>query len=86
MGKVMEQLKIADAMAKKVILKPALDGGVQLVAAVGRRKSVSIRRARSLALKILTIVGPLPAEINLNRVPRVGASAARRHRTPRRPS
>jgi hypothetical protein len=33
MGKVMEQLGIADAMAKKVILKPALDGGVQLVAA-----------------------------------------------------
>ena len=33
MGKVMEQLGIADAMAKKVIFKPALDGGVQLVVA-----------------------------------------------------
>jgi len=33
MGKVMAQLGIADAMAKKVVHKPALDGGVQLVAA-----------------------------------------------------
>ena len=31
MGKMMEQLGIADAMAKKVIHRPALDGGVQLV-------------------------------------------------------
>jgi molybdate transport system substrate-binding protein len=33
MGKMMEQLDIADAMTKKVTLKPALDGGVQLVRA-----------------------------------------------------
>ena len=32
MGKVMEQLGIADAMEKKVIHRPALEGGVQLVA------------------------------------------------------
>jgi molybdate transport system substrate-binding protein len=31
LGKVMEQLGIADAMGKKVIFKPALDGGAQLV-------------------------------------------------------
>jgi hypothetical protein len=29
----MEELGIADTMAKKVIFKPALDGGVQLVVA-----------------------------------------------------
>jgi molybdate transport system substrate-binding protein len=33
MAKVMKQLGIADTMAKKLILKPALDGGVQVVAA-----------------------------------------------------
>src|SRR5262249_17910371 len=32
MGKVMEQLGIAEAMAKKVVHRPALEGGVQLVA------------------------------------------------------
>jgi hypothetical protein len=51
MGKVMEQLGIADAMAKKVILKPALDGGVQLVAAAQAEIGTS-RRAKSLALKV----------------------------------
>ena len=32
MGKVMEQLGIAEAVAKKIVHKPALEGGVQLVA------------------------------------------------------
>src|SRR5262249_45496186 len=32
LGKVMEQLGIAEAMAKKVVHRPALEGGVQLVA------------------------------------------------------
>ena len=63
MGKVMEQLGIADAMAKKVILKPALDGGVQLVAA--GQAEIGIYPASELAgVKGLNIVGPLPAEIN----------------------
>jgi len=51
MGKVMEQLRIADAMAKKVIFKPALDGGVQLVVA-GEAEIGTTRRAKSLALKV----------------------------------
>src|SRR5215469_532197 len=64
MGKVMEQLDIADAMAKKVILKPALDGGVQLVAA--GQAEIGIYPASEVAgVKGLTIVGPLPAEISL---------------------
>ena len=64
MGKVMEQLDIADAMAKKIILKPALDGGVQLVAA--GQAEIGIYPASEVAgVKGLTIVGPLPAEINL---------------------
>jgi molybdate transport system substrate-binding protein len=64
MGKVMEQLGIADAMAKKVIFKPALDGGVQLV--VAGEAEIGIYPASEVAgVKGLTVVGPLPAGINL---------------------
>jgi molybdate transport system substrate-binding protein len=64
MGKVMEQLGIADAMAKKVIFKPALDGGVQLV--VAGEAEIGIYPASEVAgVKGLTVVGPLPADINL---------------------
>jgi len=63
MGKVMEQLGIADAMAKKIIHKPALDGGVQLVA--GGEAEIGIYPASEVAsVKGLTIVGSLPAGID----------------------
>jgi molybdate transport system substrate-binding protein len=62
MGKVMEQLGIADAMAKKVIHKPALDGGVQLVA--GGQADIGIYPASEVAsVKGISVVGPLPAGI-----------------------
>jgi molybdate transport system substrate-binding protein len=64
MGKVMQQLGIADAMAKKVILKPALDGGVQLVTA-GQAEIGLYPESEVTGVKGLTIVGSLPAEINL---------------------
>ncbi len=64
MGKVMEQLGIADAMAKKVIHKPALDGGVQLVAS--GEAEIGIYPASEVAgIKGISIVGPLPAGIDL---------------------
>jgi molybdate transport system substrate-binding protein len=64
MGKVMEQLGIADAMANKVIFKPALDGGAQLV--VAGQAEIGIYPASEVAgVKGLTVVGPLPADINL---------------------
>ena len=64
MGKVMEQLGIADAMARKVLHKPALEGGVQLV--VAGQAEIGIYPASEVAgVKGLTIVGPLPADINL---------------------
>jgi molybdate transport system substrate-binding protein len=64
MGNVMEQLGIADAMAKKVIHKPALDGGVELVA--NGRADIGIYPASEVAaVKGLTIVGPLPTGIEL---------------------
>src|SRR6516165_4824729 len=73
MRKVMEQLGIADAMAKKIILKPALDGGVQLVAA--GQAEIGIYPASEVAgVEGLIIVGPLPAEINLEIV--YGAAVA----------
>src|SRR5215469_15900289 len=59
MGKVMEQLGIADAMAKKVIVKPALDGGAQLVAT--GQAEIGIYPASEVAgVEGLIIVGPLP--------------------------
>jgi molybdate transport system substrate-binding protein len=74
MGKVMEQLGIADAMAKKIIHKPALDGGVQLVA--GGQADIGIYPASEVAsVKGLTIVGPLPAGIDFEIVYGAAASA-----------
>jgi molybdate transport system substrate-binding protein len=64
MGKVMEQLGIADAMAKKVIHRPALDGGVQLV--ITGEAEIGIYPASEVAsVKGLAVVGPLPAGIDL---------------------
>jgi molybdate transport system substrate-binding protein len=64
MSKVMEQLGIAETMAKKAILKPALDGGVQSVTA-GQAEIGIYPASEVVGVKGLTIVGPLPAEINL---------------------
>jgi molybdate transport system substrate-binding protein len=76
MGKVMEQLGVAEAMAKKVIHKPALDGGVQLVA--DGEADIGIYPASEVAsVKGLTIVGPLPAGIDLNIVYGGAATADR---------
>ena len=64
MGKVMDQLGIADQMAKKVVHKPALDGGVQLV--VGGQADIGIYPASEVAgVPGLTVVGSLPAGIDL---------------------
>jgi molybdate transport system substrate-binding protein len=74
MGKVMEQLGIADAMSKKVIHKPALDGGVQLVAA--GEADIGIYPASEVAgVKGLTIVGSLPPGIGLEIVYGAAVSA-----------
>ena len=74
MGKVMEQLGIADAMARKVLHKPALEGGVQLV--VAGQAEIGIYPASEVAgVKGLTVVGPLPADINLEIVYGAAATA-----------
>lgn len=65
MGKIMEQLGIAEAVAKKIVHRPALEGGVQLVAE--GQADIGIYPASEVAnVKGVTIVGPLPAGIELN--------------------
>ncbi len=64
MGKVMEQLGIAETMAKKIIHKPALAGGVQLVAS-GEAEIGIYPASEVVSVKGLTVVGPLPAGIEL---------------------
>ncbi len=64
LGKVMQQLGIADAMAKKTTYRPALEGGVQLLAE--GKADIGIYPASEIAgVKGLTVVGPLPAGIDL---------------------
>ena len=64
MAKVMQQLGIADAMAKKTTYRPALEGGVQLLAE--GEADIGIYPASEVAgVKGLTVVGPLPAGIDL---------------------
>jgi molybdate transport system substrate-binding protein len=64
MGKVMEQLGIGETIAKKVIHKPALDGGVQLVAA--GEADIGIYPASEVAgVEGLTVVGSLPPGLDL---------------------
>jgi len=65
MGKVMEQLGISDAMANKVIHRPALDGGVQLVAE--GKAEIGIYPASEVAsVQGISVVGPLPAGLDFN--------------------
>jgi molybdate transport system substrate-binding protein len=74
MGKVIEQLGIAETIAKKVIHKPALDGGVQLVAA--GEADIGIYPASEVAgIDGLTVVGSLPPGLDLEIVYGAGVSA-----------
>ena len=64
MAKVINDLGIADAMARKTIHKPALAGGVQLVSS--GEAELGIYPASEVAgVKGISIVGPLPAGTDL---------------------
>lgn len=64
MAKVIVDLGIADAMAKKTTHKPALAGGVQLVAS--GEAELGIYPASEVAgVKGISIVGPLPPGVDL---------------------
>jgi molybdate transport system substrate-binding protein len=67
MGKLVEQLGIADAMKGKIIHRPALEGGVQLVAS-GEAEIGFYPKSEVVNTDDLTVVGPLPAAIQLTTI------------------
>jgi len=80
--RVIEQLGIADAVKDKVTLRPALDGGVELVAK-GEAEIGIYPTAEVIHVKGVSIVGPLPAPIQLNNV--YGAAVAAGNAAPEPP-
>ena len=73
MGKLLDQLGIADAMKGKVIHRPALEGGVQLVAS-GEAVIGFYPKSEVINIEGLTLAGPLPAAIQLTTI--YGAAVA----------
>jgi len=67
MGKLIEQLGIADAMKGKIIHRPALEGGVQLVAS-GEAEIGFYPKSEVVNTGGLDVVGPLPADIQLTTI------------------
>ena len=67
MGKLIEQFGIADAMKGKIIHRPALEGGVQLVAS-GEAEIGFYPKSEVVNTDGLTVVGPLPAAIQLTTI------------------
>ena len=63
MGKVLDQLGITDAIAKKVVHKPALEGGAELVAS-GEAEIGIYPASEVVEVKGVTVVGPLPRGID----------------------
>jgi molybdate transport system substrate-binding protein len=64
LGKVMQQLGIAEAIAQKTIHRPALDGGVEVVAN-GQAEIGIYPASEVVAVKGLDVVGPLPVAMDL---------------------
>src|SRR5215831_6103676 len=67
MGKLIEQLGIAEAMKGKIIHRPALEGGVQLVAS-GEAEIGFYPKSEVVNTDGLTVAGPLPAAIQLTTI------------------
>jgi molybdate transport system substrate-binding protein len=75
MGKLVEQLGIVDAMKGKIIHRPALEGGVQLVAS-GEAEIGFYPKSEVVNTDGLTVVGPLPAAIQLTTIYGAAVTAA----------
>ncbi|MDO9413240.1 MAG: substrate-binding domain-containing protein [Pseudolabrys sp.] len=73
MAKVIDQLGITEAMKGKVIHRPALQGGVQLVAS-GEADIGFYPKSEVINIDGLTLAGPLPAAIQLTTI--YGAAVA----------
>lgn len=67
MGKLIEQFGIADAMKGKIIHRPALEGGVQLVAS-GEAEIGFYPKSEVVNTDGLTVAGPLPDAIQLTTI------------------
>jgi molybdate transport system substrate-binding protein len=65
MAKVIDQLGIADVIQKKVVYRPALEGGVELVAK-GQADIGMYPASEVVSVKGTTVVGPLPQTLQLN--------------------
>lgn len=75
MGKLVEQLGIADAMKGKIIHRPALEGGVELVAN-GEAEIGFYPKSEVINTDGLTLAGPLPREIQLTTIYGAAVTAA----------
>jgi len=75
MGKLVEQFGIANAMKGKIIHRPALEGGVQLVAS-GEAEIGFYPKSEVISADGLDVVGPLPAEIQLTTIYGAAVTAA----------
>jgi len=67
MGKLVEQLGIANAMQGKIIHRPALEGGVELVAS-GEAEIGFYPKSEVINTEGLMLAGPLPKEIQLTTI------------------
>jgi len=67
MGKLMDTLGLAEAMQGKIIHRPALEGGVQVVAS-GEAEIGFYPKSEVINTAGLELAGPLPAEIQLTTI------------------
>lgn len=79
MGKLIGKLGIADALKDKMMHRPALEGGVELVES-GQAEIGFYPKSEVIGFEGLSIVGPLPAEIQLTTI--YGAAVTRMSAVP----
>src|SRR4029079_7999491 len=74
MGKLIEKLGIVEALKDKMLHRPALEGGVELVES-GQAEVGFYPKSEVIGFEGLSIVGPLPSEIQLTTI--YGAAVTR---------
>jgi molybdate transport system substrate-binding protein len=74
MGKLIEKLAVAEALKDKMLHRPALEGGVELVES-GEAEIGFYPKSEVIGFEGLSIVGPLPRDIQLTTI--YGAAVTR---------